>query len=158
MGGGQASTFNECQYGTGTSLGIFLEKGSLSLSGVRTWCGDVVDLPNFLGPADAFFFNGVFGNLYNQRDALLRAALMLRPGGCIVISHPMGRGWHTRLRERDAEMVPHLLPADGEELERLVHDLPLRVLNLVDEKHLYLACLQVSATNQGGVSQGQWDH
>lgn len=32
------------------------------------------------GPFDAVFFNAVFGNVYDQRDTLLRAALLLRPG------------------------------------------------------------------------------
>ena len=32
---------------------------SLSFAGVRTWVGDVIDLPNYMGwGADAFFFNG----------------------------------------------------------------------------------------------------
>ena len=32
------------------------------------------------GPFDAAFFNAVFGNLFDQREALLRASLLLRPG------------------------------------------------------------------------------
>jgi hypothetical protein len=40
-----------------------------------------MDLPNYLGwAADAFFFNGVFGNLLDPRAALLKACLMLKPG------------------------------------------------------------------------------
>lgn len=65
----------------------------LRLTGVRTWQGDVVDLPPFMGPVDGFIFNAVFANLADQREALLRAALMMRPGGRIIISHPMGRAW-----------------------------------------------------------------
>lgn len=58
---------------------------------VRTWCGDFVDLPLWQGPADAVFFNAVFGNMHDQRAALLAAAALLRPGGSLVISHPLGR-------------------------------------------------------------------
>jgi hypothetical protein len=32
------------------------------------------------GPFDAAFFNAVFGNVYDQREALLRACLLLKPG------------------------------------------------------------------------------
>lgn len=32
------------------------------------------------GPFDAAYFNAVFGNVYDQRDTLLRASLLLRPG------------------------------------------------------------------------------
>jgi hypothetical protein len=70
-------------------------------AGVRTWCGDVVDLPSYQGPVDAFFFNGCFGNLFDPREALLRAALMTRPGGHIVLSHPMGKREFTRVRQSD---------------------------------------------------------
>ncbi len=32
------------------------------------------------GPFDAAFFNAVFGNVYDQQEALLRACLLLKPG------------------------------------------------------------------------------
>ena len=31
-------------------------------------------------PFDAAYFNSVFGNVYDQRDTLLRTALLLKPG------------------------------------------------------------------------------
>lgn len=110
--------------------------------GVRTWLGDVVDLPAYQGPADALFMNGVFGNLHDPRDALLRAALLLKPAGHVVLSHAMGRAWHTSLHEQDPVMVPHKLP-DRQALEKLVWDLPLEVVDFVDEPDLYVATLQV---------------
>ncbi len=60
---------------------------------VRTWQGDVVDLPAFLGPFDAVFFNAVFGSVADQKAALTAAALRLKSGGHAVISHPLGRPW-----------------------------------------------------------------
>lgn len=116
---------------------------SIIHSGVRTWCGDVMDLPNFLGPADAFFFNGVFGNLHSPRDALLKAALLMRPGGSVVVSHPMGRAWHSRLHAEDPAHVPHPLPQSREAFDQIIHDLPLRLVDFVDEPDCYLAHLQV---------------
>lgn len=47
---------------------------------VRTWLGDVESIPAFQGPFDAALFNAVFGNIYDQREALLRTCLLLRPG------------------------------------------------------------------------------
>ena len=32
------------------------------------------------GPFDAAFFNSVFGNVFDQREALLRTCLLLKPG------------------------------------------------------------------------------
>jgi hypothetical protein len=49
---------------------------------VRTWTGDVESVPAFQGPFDAAFFNAVFGNVYDQHEALLRTCLLLRPGAC----------------------------------------------------------------------------
>jgi len=62
--------------------------GSLACSpslGVRTWQGDFIDLPTFQSPVDAIFMNAVFGNVYSQHEALLKAALLLRPGGTLVV-------------------------------------------------------------------------
>ena len=60
---------------------------------VRTWQGDIVDLPAFQGPSDAVFFNAVFGNVADQKAALTAAVLRLKSGGHVVISHPLGRAW-----------------------------------------------------------------
>ena len=48
--------------------------------GVRTWLGEVESVPAFQGPLDAVFFNAAFGNVLDQREALLRSALLLRSG------------------------------------------------------------------------------
>lgn len=65
---------------------------------VRAWCGDIVDLPAFQGPADAVFFNAVLGNVHDQHAALWAGCRQLRPGGCVVLSHPLGRRVHDELR------------------------------------------------------------
>eukprot|EP00887_Chlorella_sp_A99_P003181 scaffold9.g3181.t1 len=94
--------------------------------GVRTWVGDVLDLPAYQGPFDAAFFNSVFGNLHDPHEALLRTALLLLPGGRMVISHPLGREWLEQYRAVQPDIVPHTLPS-LEELRQLVFDLPLEV-------------------------------
>lgn len=33
---------------------------------MRTWCGDFVDLPVYMGSADAIFLNAMFGNVHDQ--------------------------------------------------------------------------------------------
>ena len=75
-------------------------------AGVRTWQGDSVDLPAYMGPVDAFFFNAVFGNVHSQREALLRACLLLKPGGHIVVSHPLGRAWQAQLAAEQPQVGP----------------------------------------------------
>lgn len=50
------------------------------------------------GPFDAIFYNAVFGNLLDEHAGLTKACFLLRPGGHIVISHPLGRAWHEEYR------------------------------------------------------------
>lgn len=116
--------------------------------GVRTWCGDFLQLPAYLGSAHAITMNAVFGNLPDPREALLKAALLLQPGGYILISHPMGRAWHTQLHKDDPEIVPHELP-DRAALQQLVAGLPLQLVEYRDEKELYAAVLQVGVPGLG---------
>jgi hypothetical protein len=55
-------------------------------------------LPPLQGPFDAIFFNAVFGNLFDQHVALTKACFLLRPGGYVVVSHPLGKAWLEQLR------------------------------------------------------------
>jgi SAM-dependent methyltransferase len=112
--------------------------------GVRTWVGELGGLPGYQGPFDAAFFNAVFGNLHDPRADLLRAALLTRPGGHVVVSHPLGRTWHERYRcaclaggERQAvhggqPRCPHAPPAMSHE----AHRVPLRCI----AHHALLGC------------------
>lgn len=110
--------------------------------GVRTWCGDFLQLPTYMGSAGAVTMNAVFGNLPDPREALLKAALLLQPGGHILISHPMGRAWHRQLHESDPGIVPHELP-DQQKLQELTRGLPLQVVAYRDDPDQYAAVLQV---------------
>jgi riboflavin kinase len=117
---------------------------------VRTWRGDFVDLPSYMGPVDAVVFNACWGNMHDPRRALVRAGLLLKPGGRVVISHPLGRAWHARLRAGEPGMVPHALPASPEALAELARGLPLVVeeREFVDEGNeeeegLYCAVLSL---------------
>lgn len=118
---------------------------------VRTWEGDVDDIPNYQGPFDASFFNAVYGNLYSPKESLTKIALMTRPGGYIVISHPLGRHWHEKYASEHSKLVPHPLP-DLEEYEELLMDLPLTLLSLEDEDDFYCALLQVPSNLQSTFS------
>ena len=71
-------------------------------------------------------------------------------GGHIIISHPLGRKWlNEQLHEKYPETVPHPLP-DQAQLEALTADLPLRLVQYVDEPQLYVATLQVSQQQSAG--------
>ncbi|CAG9460952.1 unnamed protein product [Pedinophyceae sp. YPF-701] len=111
---------------------------------VRTWRGDVCDLPDYMGPFHVAFFNAMFGNIYDQRAALIRSALLSRPGSRIVLSHPLGRGFVDKLHAADPVRVPWSYPT-REELQAMIADLPLRVASFIDDADNYAAVLEVPA-------------
>jgi len=121
---------------------------------LRVWVGDVESVPAFEGPFDAAFFNAVFGNVHDQRSALDAASALVRPGGRVILSHPLGRAWHDRLRVADPAAVPHALP-DAARLDALVAGLPLRVVELVDEEDCYISVLEV---RDEGFQKGKSTH
>lgn len=96
------------------------------------------------GTADAIFFNAVFGNLYDQYDALCHCVCnLLRPGGYITISHPEGRAWLASLHATNPSLVPHHLPDKAALQDRLIRDLPLHIVSYRDDPHAYCVVLQV---------------
>jgi hypothetical protein len=62
-------------------------------------------------------------------------------GGHIVLSHPLGRGWHADFRRGAPALAPHGLP-NAARLAALAAGLPLTVRALADEDAQYLALLQ----------------
>ncbi len=58
---------------------------------VETYCCDVVDLQLPDDSIDVVFMNAVFPNILDKEGALLNARRMLKKGGRLLISHPLGR-------------------------------------------------------------------
>jgi len=114
---------------------------------VRAWEGDVCELPDFLGSADAIVFAGSLGCMFDARAALLRSMLLLKPGGHILITEPLGREWQNQVSKSDPRHVPTTVPA-RDELEALVADLALEVVGMEDRSEHYCALLQVPPTRR----------
>ena len=108
---------------------------------VHFWCGDIIDIPRELGPFDVVFFNAVFGNMWNQRNALESASAHLTATGRIIISHPMGAAFAQQLRTKDPKMIPHSLPSRKGTAE-LVRGLPLKIQYFSDKECLYLCIVE----------------
>lgn len=121
---------------------VMLAASAVYCAGVRTWQGDFLQVPAYMGPVTAICMNAVFGNFVDLHEALLKAALILQPGGHLVISHVMGREWHAQLHRERPAMVPNALP-DKAQLQQLIADLPLELVQYTDEPDLYIAVLQV---------------
>ncbi|KAJ8613481.1 hypothetical protein CTAYLR_002137 [Chrysophaeum taylorii] len=107
------------------------------------WCGDVVDYEDAWvesgePPFDAAVFNACFGNVFDQKDALRAAAAVVRPGGQVVVSHPLGAAFVDDLRRLDPTVVRHSLPTSLADLDRIAPAF-LEPADLVDEPDFYLA-------------------
>jgi riboflavin kinase len=104
---------------------------------------DILDTDAVIGKPDQFdaiFFNACFGNLYDQKLALERTRKLLRSGGCIIISHPLGKRFVKALHNSDPAIVPFLLP-EKEQLLQWANELGLKLEEFVDEPDFYLAKL-----------------
>lgn len=104
---------------------------------------DILDADTVIGKPqqfDAVFFNACFGNLFNQKLALQKTQALLRQGGSIIISHPMGNRFVKALHDSDPQIVPYLLP-DRALLETWAEELKMKLADFVDEPDFYLAKL-----------------
>jgi riboflavin kinase len=83
---------------------------------------------------DLIVVNACFGNFWNQTAVLDHVSgELLRHGGSIVVSHPLGAEFVTKLHEEDAATVPHTLPATA---SAWTNDLALTLpLELTDLQH-----------------------
>jgi riboflavin kinase len=122
--------------------GAMLAEAEKCYPHVTFWCGDIVDFPLSFGHFDAIFFNAVFGNVWDQRDTLVRAIQLLSNRGRIIISHPMGSAFVSQLSREDPSLVPHTLPSMVR-LTAMIDGLELDLCHLQDEASLYLCVLRL---------------
>lgn len=112
---------------------------------VHYWQGDVVELPSGLGCFDVVFFNGMFGNVFDQHETLASISTRLARCGRVLISHPMGAPFVDELRRNDPCMVPHPLPTQTQ-VANLIEGLPLELERFHDEAQMYLCLLRYAPT------------
>jgi SAM-dependent methyltransferase len=108
---------------------------------VTFWQGDIIDFPASFGEFDCIFFNACFGNLLQPQRVLTHINKMLKVGGRVVISHPMGAGFVKELQEQDQRLIAHLLP-DSELLQQWCKACELVLDTFIDEPQLYIAVLR----------------
>ncbi|KAJ1459288.1 hypothetical protein M885DRAFT_560626 [Pelagophyceae sp. CCMP2097] len=93
---------------------------------VEYWQGDVIDYcteaPQATGfqAFDSVVFNACFGNLFSPAEALQAVERIVKPGGSIFVTHPIGSAFVDDLRDRDASVVPHALPKSIDQMRKLV--------------------------------------
>jgi SAM-dependent methyltransferase len=99
--------------------------------------GDVADLTLADASIGVAFINACYPNIIDKHKTFANLRRMLRPGGRLVISHPLGRSFVEILKKN----VPFPLdgfPASRTEATELFAPYGFRVSQSLDEKELYL--------------------
>lgn len=102
------------------------------------------DVSHFINPVgyDVIYCNACFGNFFNQEAALRAMSAMLNDNGTVVVSHPLGSGFVEELHRSNSLIVPNTLPTSIQQVNDLISGTPLTVVELVDNKGLYLCVLK----------------
>lgn len=86
---------------------------------------------------DAIVANACFGNFCDQSAVLRHLTSLLRTGGSLFITHPLGADFIRKLHKEDAATVPHLLPT-VEQLRDQTLCLPLKVSEFAEQADIMM--------------------
>jgi SAM-dependent methyltransferase len=103
--------------------------------------GDVSDLALPNQSIDVAFINACYSNIIDKHRAFTNIQRMFRPGGRLIISHPLGRSFVEVLKQN----VPFPLddfPSEESEARALFAPYGFRVSLFVDEEALYILRLE----------------
>jgi SAM-dependent methyltransferase len=99
--------------------------------------GDVADLALADASIGVAFINACYPNIIDKHKTFTNLRRILRPGGCLIISHPLGRCFVEVLKKN----VPFPLddfPAEHVEATELFGPYGFRVSLFLDEQELYI--------------------
>ncbi len=108
--------------------------------------GDVADLALADGSIDVAFINACYPNIIDKHRAFTNVRRMLRIGGRLIISHPLGRSFIEILKKN----LPFPLddfPREEAEASEMFAPYGFRVSLFLDEENLYL--LRLTAEDCG---------
>ena len=103
--------------------------------------GDISRLQLHDGSMDVVFINACYPNILDKHTAFLKIRRMMRNGGRVVISHPMGRRFIEILKDKMSFPLDDF-PADEMTARDLFDDYGFEVGILIDEKDLYILVLR----------------
>ena len=104
--------------------------------GVETLLGDVRELELPAGSLDAVLVNACYPNIADKANALSNIRRMTKPGGRLVISHPLGRSFVAVLRKNSPFPLDDFPERAGS--EDLLRAFGFGLKSFVDEPELYI--------------------
>lgn len=103
---------------------------------VRTLSGDARELSLPAETLDVVFMNAVYSNIADKGGTFANVSRMMKTGGRLVVSHPMGKGFIDWLR-KDSPFPLDDFPSRGE-AETLLGAYGFAIKSFVDETELYI--------------------
>ena len=97
----------------------------------------VAALPFPAGRFDVVTCNAAFPHFPDRCRALAEMVRVLRPGGRLAISHPMGRAAVEAIHRSAGGPVQHDALPDADAMRSLLEDAGLRVATLIDEPEFF---------------------
>jgi SAM-dependent methyltransferase len=99
--------------------------------------GDVADLALKDASMGVAFINACYPNIVDKHKAFTNLRRMMRPGGRLIISHPLGRAF-VEILKKNVPFPLDDLPAPRSEARDLFAPYGFRVSRFIDEEALYL--------------------
>jgi ubiquinone/menaquinone biosynthesis C-methylase UbiE len=120
-----------------------LEQLSKHYPEVKTVRGDIKDLALPDSKVDVFFINACYPNIVDKETAFKNIARMIKPGGRMVISHPLGKAFVKMLKQK----APYPLDEFPDKIaaRNLFYPFGFKIIEFIDEPELYiLAAVKVN--------------
>jgi ubiquinone/menaquinone biosynthesis C-methylase UbiE len=110
---------------------------------VETIRADIKDLALPDSNVDVVFINACYPNIVDKETTFKNIARIIKPGGRMVISHPLGKAFVTMLKRK----APYPLDEfpDKTKAENLFYTFGFNIIEFIDEPELYiLAAVKVN--------------
>ena len=136
----------EAMGNSGSILAIDISQGMLQVAASKGFPDNVrfqlADIEDFDYPDCSFdrvMCNAVFPHFRNKQAALTRIYRLLRPGGLLVISHPIGREAVNQVHRESGPVVAEDRVPDTKRMRQILEAVGLADIRVIDEPEFYLA-------------------
>jgi ubiquinone/menaquinone biosynthesis C-methylase UbiE len=102
----------------------------------ETILGDVRDVRLADGSVDVVFVNACYPNIVDKTGAFSNIGRMMKPGGLLVVSHPLGKSFIADLKKSTPFPLDDF--PEKAEAERLLRPFGFDMKKFIDERKLYI--------------------